>query len=76
MNARLQQCARHADLSGPKHTASAQHERIARHSARYTRKTAADSIHGSTAHALPCVESFADQSLAQLVAFDDGSVDD
>ena len=48
MNARLQQCARHADLSGPKHTASAQHERIAGHSVTYTRKTAADSIHGST----------------------------
>jgi hypothetical protein len=40
MNARLQQCARHADLSGPKHTASAEHERIARHSVSYTRKTA------------------------------------
>ena len=30
-NARLQQCARHADLSGPEHTAPAQHERIACH---------------------------------------------
>ena len=39
MNTSLQQRARHADLSGPKHTASAQHERIARHSVSYTPKT-------------------------------------
>ena len=75
MNARLQQCARHADLSGPKHTASTQHERIAGHSVTYTRKTAADSIDGSTATCSSCVESFADQSLTQLEAFDDDGVD-
>src|ERR1700720_2496949 len=75
MNARLQQCARHADLGGPKHTASAQHERIARHSVSYTRKTAVDSIQGSTVpYALLCVEFFADQSLAQLEDQVDGGL--
>src|SRR6202011_654589 len=65
MNARLQQCARHADLSGPKHTASAQHERMPRHSVSYTRKPLLTRATAALPYALICVEFFAGQSLAE-----------
>src|SRR4029077_20205053 len=74
MNARLQQCARHADLSGPKHTASAQHERIARHSVGIPAEPLLIRSTAALPDALPCVESFADQSLAQLEDQVDGGL--